>query len=191
MVEPGALVLLLSPTQRQSSEIFRKATDAYRAMGSPVETARSTILTVEFANGSRIVALPDSEATIRGYSGVKLLIVDEAARVADSLYFAIRPMLAVSRGRLVALSTAFGKRGWFYSEWSGDGQWQRFRVTADECPRISKEFLAAEKRAIGERWYRQEYCCSYEDAIDAVFSQRDIDNALMNDEQPLTLEFEE
>jgi hypothetical protein len=50
-----------------------------------------------------------------------LVIVDEAARVPDDLYRAVRPMLAVSQGRLIALSTPFGQRGWFYDELHGSG----------------------------------------------------------------------
>jgi hypothetical protein len=61
------------------------------------------------ANGSRIISLPGDEETIRGYSGVRRLIVDEASRVLDPLYFAIRPMRApmraVSQGRMICLST--------------------------------------------------------------------------------------
>ena len=63
--------------------------------------------------GSRIISLPGDEKNIRGYSGVTLLVIYEAARVSDVLYRSVRPMLAVSKGRLVCLSTPFGKRGWF------------------------------------------------------------------------------
>jgi hypothetical protein len=45
-----------------------------------------------------------------------MLVIDEASRVDDTLYLAVRPLLAVSGGRLVALSTPFGKRGWFHDE---------------------------------------------------------------------------
>jgi hypothetical protein len=116
---------------------------------------------------------------------VALLVIDEAARVADALYLAVRPMLAVSGGRLVALSTPYGKRGWFHDAWHGPDGWERVRVTADECPRIPAEFLAEERRALGERWYRQEYLCSFEDVIDAVFSSADIRAALSPDVTPL------
>src|ERR1041384_2381589 len=68
-------------------------------------------------------------------------------------------MLAVSRGRLVALSTPFGKRGWYHDEWHGEGEWQRVKITAEQCSRIAPEFLAEERRAFGERWYRQESLC--------------------------------
>src|SRR3984885_2926796 len=48
--------------------------------------AIKTALTMTLATGSRIVALPGDEETIRGYSGVKLLVLDEAARISDELY---------------------------------------------------------------------------------------------------------
>jgi hypothetical protein len=129
---------------------------------------------MELANGSRIISLPGDEATIRGYSGVTTLIVDEAARVLDSLYYAVRPMLAVSGGRMVCLSTPFGKRGWFHDTWHGEERWARVKMTAEECPRIPREFLMEEEKALGPRWYRQEYLCSFEDTVDAVFLFEDV-----------------
>jgi hypothetical protein len=118
---PAALVLLLSPSQRQSGELFRKVLDAYNTLKRPVPASYETQLKLELANGSRVVCLPGREETIRSFSGVNLLILDEAARVPDDLYRSVRPMLAVSQGRLVALSTPFGQRGWFYQEWKNAG----------------------------------------------------------------------
>jgi Terminase RNaseH-like domain len=37
-----------------------------------------------------------------------------------------------------------------------------FRGPASQIPRITPEFLAQERRALGESWFRQEYCCSFE-----------------------------
>jgi hypothetical protein len=94
---------------------------------------------------------------------VDLLIIDEAARVPDDLYRAVRPMLAVSKGRLICLSTPYGKRGFFWEAWArGGDDWRRFEAPAAQCPRIAAEFLEQEKRAMGESWFRQEYCCSFE-----------------------------
>jgi hypothetical protein len=119
------------------------------------------------------------------YSSVALLVIDEASRVDDALYGAMRPMLAVSRGRLLALSTPFGRRGWFYEAWQGGGDWERVRVTAEQCPRIAADFLAGERQALGERWFRQEYLCSFEDAGDAVFAYGDVQAALSDEVTPL------
>jgi hypothetical protein len=127
------------------------------------------------------------KGTIRGYSGVTLLVIDEAARVLDDLYRAVRPMLAVSGGRLMALSTPFGQRGWFYEEWTGPGDWQRVKVTADQCPRITPEFLGEERRSMGERWFRQEYECCFESTTDAVFAHEHIHGAVSAEVQLIIL----
>ena len=121
--------------------------------------------------------LPGTERTIRGFSGVSFLIVDEAARVEDELYYSCRPMLAVSGGTLIMLSTPYGQRGIFYEEWThGDSrEWQRFRVSADQVPRISPEFLSEERRALGSRWFEQEYMCVFGELEGAVFSREAID----------------
>jgi RNA polymerase sigma factor (sigma-70 family) len=188
-LEPPALVLLLSPTLRQSGELFRdKVVRLYGALGRPVPPVQETALTMGLANGSRIVSLPGDEKNIRGYSGVSLLIVDEAARVEDSLCYAVRPMLAVSGGSMVCLSTPYGKRGWFHEAWSGNERWDRYRITAKDCPRITSAFLDEERRALGPRWYAQEYECSFEDAVDQVFAYADIMAALSPDLEPLSLE---
>ncbi|MBI2806207.1 MAG: hypothetical protein HYX68_14595 [Planctomycetes bacterium] len=153
----GSLVLIVAPSERQSHELFRKVLDAYQALGQPVEALKSNQSELELANGSRLVALPGREETIRSFSGVDLLILDEASRVPDDLYRSVRPMLAVSRGRLVALSTPFGQRGWFYDEWVGAGPWRRIHVPWSQCPRIAPEFVAEEVRALGQGWVDQEY----------------------------------
>src|SRR5258708_11839225 len=157
LFQPGALVLLLSPSQRQSCEIFRKVLDAYRVLGRPLRASYETQLRLELVNGSRIVCLPGREETIRSFGGVQLLVLDEAARIRDDLYRSVRPMLAVSRGRLIALSTPFGQRGWFYHEWVGNGPWQRVQLTWRDCPRITAEFIEEERRALGPAWVAQEY----------------------------------
>jgi hypothetical protein len=190
-LEAPALILLLSPTLRQSGELFRdKVLRMYEAAGRPVPPARRpTQLELELANGSRVVSLPESEAGVRGFSSVRLLVIDEASRVSDDLYKAVRPMLSVSRGRLVALSSPFGKRGWYFEAWeSGGPKWKRFRITADDCPRHSPQFLREEREALGERWFRQEYYCSFEDAVDAVFLDADIRAAMREHYQPLYTE---
>jgi hypothetical protein len=182
---PGSLVLLLSPSLRQSQELFRKVADFRNRLGDAVPVKDESALRVEWQNGSRIVALPGTEETVRGFSGVRLLIVDEAARVADSLYFAIRPMLAVSGGRLICLTTPFGKRGFFHEEWAGPNAWERVRITARECPRISPAFLEEERNSLGDWWYRQEYECDFADTSDQYFRTEDILRAFSDDVQPL------
>jgi hypothetical protein len=182
--EPGP-ILLLSPSERQSKELFRKTLDVYRALGRPIPAESETKLTLELENGSRIIALPGSEATVRGFSGVRLLVVDEASRVDDALYRAVRPMLAVSGGRLCLLSTPFGKRGFFYDEWTNGQGWERVEVPAEQCPRIDPAFLAEERRVYGPSFYSQEYGCQFIDVITALFSYESVMGAVSPEIAPL------
>jgi len=186
LYRPGTLALLLSPSLRQSGELFRKVASFYRQLAEPVPAEAESALRLELANHSRIVSLPGKEETVRGYSGVDLLVVDEAARVADSLYYAVRPMLAVSGGRLVALSTPAGKRGWWFDAWaSGGDDWQRVEVTARDCPRITAAFLEEEQRSMPASWFEAEFLCSFVDPEGAVFAYDVIQAAIDPDIEPL------
>lgn len=179
LFRPPALVLVLSPSIRQSGETFRRVLALHRQLGHEVPVEAETLLRLEFRNGSRVVALPGTEMTVRGFGGVRLAVLDEAARIDDALYAAVKPMLAVSRGRLVALSTPFGKRGFFFDEWEKGEGWSRTKITAHECPRISADFLERERRW-GESYFRQEFLCEFVDTDDAFFSGETID--AMHDE---------
>jgi hypothetical protein len=185
LYHPGSLIHCLAPALRQSQELFGKIAGLYRDLSRPIPAQAERRLSLELENGSRIVTLPGTEKTIRGFSGAALLIVDEAARVDDLLYFAIRPMLAVSAGALVMLSTPYGKRGVFYEEWTSGREWERYEVPAVECPRIPRAFLEEERRALPARIYRQEYECSFEETEDQVFSYEDVSAAISSEVAPL------
>lgn len=183
---PGSLVLLVSPSLRQSSELFRKVSDHLERLDVPPRKIEDNRLSATFANGSRIVSLPSTESTIRGFSGAALIIEDEAARVPDELYIAIRPMLAVSGGRLILLSTPFGKRGHFFKEYTeGSSEWERIRIPATDCPRISEDFLREEKTSLGDWWFRQEYMCEFSETVDQVFSYAMVMDSISDEIKPL------
>jgi hypothetical protein len=90
-------------------------------------------------------------------------------------------MLSVSQGRLIALSTPFGTRGWFYEAWRGDEPWQRVEVTATRCPRISTQFLEEERRTMGDWWYQQEYMCAFMAAETQPFRREDVEQCFRED----------
>lgn len=179
--QQDALVLLVSPSLRQSQELFRKVTTHMRRMGddAPDPSAESA-LRLEFRGGSRIVSLPGSETTIRGYSAPRLVIVDEAAHCADALLGAIFPMLAtVPDARLLALTTPNGTRGWFYEAWHGaDADWEKTKITWRQCPRISREAVELYRRTAGELMYRQEFEVEFLDENTSVFPSEIIERAI-------------
>jgi hypothetical protein len=183
--EAPSLVLVLSPTQRQSGELFRSIIAYHSRLPGVPKLHAESVLRAEFANGSRILALPGTERTVRGYSACDLAILDEAARIEDDLLQAVRPMLATTDGRLIALSTPHGKRGWFYECWTGDESWHRVRVPASECPRITAEFLAEELRELGAQRFSEEYELAFLEPDSAVFPSALIDAAFSHDVRPL------
>jgi hypothetical protein len=171
-IDEGALVLIVSPSERQSAEFVLKAAQFVRELGLPVKGDGRNKISLLLPNGSRIVGLPSREMTVRGFSAVSLLILDEAARVPDMMYDAVRPMLAVSNGDLWLMSTPFGKRGFFYEEWTGsDPDWVRITATAEQCPRISRKFLEKERRKVSDAWFRQEYLCEFTLESGALFDE--------------------
>ena len=184
---PKSLVLVASPTYRQSGEFVRKAAEMVAALGLPVKGDGNNAISLVFPNGSRIVGLPGIEGTVRGFSKVSMLLIDEASRVTDAMYRALRPMLAVGNGDLWLLSTPFRKRGFFYSNWEHGGSvWHRVRVPATECSRISREFLE-EDRGQQKGDFEREYLCEFQEDGQSVFSRELVERALDSSVKPLAV----
>jgi hypothetical protein len=177
LYHPDSLILCLAPSLRQSQELFAKVLGFYRDLGRPVAAVAEQRLGLELENGSRIITLPGTEKTIRGFSGVSLLVVDEAAWVEDALYYAIRPMLAVSGGSLMMLSTPYGRRGVFFEEWTEGEGWERYEVPASQCPRITEKFLSTERRRLPEWSYAQEYNCEFRETEEQLWTFEMIEGA--------------
>ncbi len=182
----GSLTLVVSPSARQSSEFLKKAKEFVHLLGiKPVGDPGNSI-SLKFPNRSRIVGLPGKDNFIRGFSNVSLMLIDEAARVPDDLYLAVRPMLAVSSGDLWIMSTPKGKSGFFYETWiSKDPSWTRISIPATECPRISPDHLDAERKAMPEFFFRQEYMCEFHDDDAQFISSQAIQQAIVSGIEPL------
>ncbi|HKB46593.1 MAG TPA: terminase family protein, partial [Ktedonobacterales bacterium] len=197
LYEPGALVLIVAPVERQSGETFRKVVGVFHALGWPVPSTSLGTMHLQLANGSRVIALPGSGQTIRGYSGPRLLLLDEAAQIPDELLQAVFPMLSVSQGRLLALSTPFGMRGWFYDAWIGDATkpdaaaeatpWERYHVPASQCPRITPAIIAEALRTFGPDYVASEYNCEFKPASGSLFNAAEMAAAVKEYEQPWNL----
>jgi len=165
-------------------------------LGDDDRTQQDNTEAMTFKNGSRIQSLPGSSATTVGFSAVSLLIIDEAARTPDELFAFMSPTRATTEGKLVALSTPFGKRGWFFEQWrmceeaKRDGlqpEWKQIAIRADQCARISKQFLDKERRLIGNMWFEQEYELKFLSVMNSVFDYDDIQKALDPSLVPLHL----
>lgn len=179
---PERLVLVVTPSERQSGEFLRKASGFVKKLGERARGDGDNEVSLMLQNGSRIVGLPGKEATVRGFSSVSLMLIDEAARVPDELYRGCQMSCIKLCGRcwrwangdLWLMSTPYGKRGFFWEEWNQGQGWTRITVSATQCPRIPRDFLEEERRTLGERWFRQEYLCEFTDVTSSLFREEDI-----------------
>jgi hypothetical protein len=182
--KPGSVVLMVSRTLDYSGELFRRALTIYKDAGRPVPAASETALSLTLENGSRIISRPgSSDTSVRGYT-CDLLIIDEASRVPDDLYNSATPVLAKTGGKILALSTPHGKRGWWYHAWqSKDEPWQRYQVTAYDLPAdwykpSTEEHLELEKARMDRWFFRSEYMCEFGEAEGSFFREEDLRRAL-------------
>ena len=187
-VRPGCLVIVSSPSKRQSAEWMRKARGMVVRMGIQARGDGDNAVSLLLPNGSRIVGLPSMEDTVRGFSGVSLLLIDEAARVSDQMYAALRPMLATTDGDLCLLSTPRGRSGFFFDTWEyGGPDWLRVIGPATECAQISKRFLEEQRRVMGADQFRQEHMCEFVGRGAGVFDRELVEGILDGDLEPLRL----
>jgi hypothetical protein len=153
---PGSLSVVACPAQRQSAEAVRRVREAVIKAGGKLEA--DNVYGLELTNGSRVLALPGSDDSIRGLTVDGWIVADEAARLSDDLIAALRPMRARRpEARLAMLSTAWSRIDPFWMAWAGDDQsWIRLKATADTV-RYDPKFLEQERSSLGEDAFKREY----------------------------------
>jgi hypothetical protein len=97
---------------------------------------------------------------------------------------ALDPMLAVSGGRLVEMSSPAGRRGHFFENWQNGEGAERIKITARDCPRISAEFLEQQRRKLGPMLFAQEFECEFVDGASSAFASELVELALVDDFEP-------
>lgn len=165
--QPDSVTLVVAATQNQAEELVARAATYLDKVAIPYR--RDPRNGIRLANGSRILALPNREESIRGYSA-DLILIDEAAFVPDETFEAL-PILASSRQpSLWLLSTPRGKAGFFYEIWiSSDPTWARIRASAGDATHLDPFILEA-SRARGAAHYAREYLCEFSAGSESLFN---------------------
>ncbi len=173
LTAPGAKVVCVSPSQRQS-DLWMEKLRAY-ALSRPALRDAVTDLSqteIAFSNGSRVYSLPSGVGggiTIRGFSKVSLLVFNEAAWVAEEVYQAAGPFLAASEGgKVVLISTPFGQSGYLWRAWNSP-LFAKLGVPSSASPLISAAFLAKERQAMDPLSYASEYEARFLSSQNAYF----------------------
>ena len=158
LLTPGSLSVIACPAQRQSAEAVRRVREAIIKAGAELES--DNVYGLELDNGSRVMALPGTDDSIRGLTVDGWIVADEAARLPTDLIAALRPMRARRpQARFAMLSTAWSRTDPFWTAWASDDQtWIRLKATADtDATLFLPEFLEQERRALGEHDFNREF----------------------------------
>jgi hypothetical protein len=155
---PGSLSVIACPAQRQSGEAVRRVREILLKIGAQFKIENT--YTLELQNGSRVLALPGDEETIRGLTVDGWIVADEAARLDADLITALHPMRArCPQARFAMLSTAWKRTDPFWTPWKSDNpNWLRLKATAD-MPGMpfTQQFLDEQRQHLGEADFNQEY----------------------------------
>jgi hypothetical protein len=158
----NSLILLASASGRQSGQILAKTRAILRELGEELLPPPPQSTGFTLSNGTSVLAVPDSPETIRGYSAPRLIIVDEAAFATKELFTALDPMMTVSGGTIMLLSTPNGQTGYFYDQWHDkQGPWRRIQTTLEQCPRINKEAIEQIKKTMSKEEFQAEFECRF------------------------------
>jgi len=166
------VILVIASVERQARLLFDKILNyIYENYKKHIKRGkdRPTKHKIMLTNGSVIHCLPTGldGYGIRGYT-VNLLIADEAAFIPEEVWTAVTPMLAVTRGNIILLSTPCGKAGYFYRAFEDD-TFTTFHVSAEDCPRRNEAFLAQERKRMTKLQYAQEYLGEFIDELRQFF----------------------
>lgn len=173
---PNKSIMIIAAVERQAYLLFEKVMswmeEHHKSMIVTKGKSKPTRTRLKLRNGSIIRCLPagNTGQGIRGFT-IDLLIADEAAFIPDLVFSAITPALATKYkqgARIILLSTPFGRDNYFARAFN-DPTFKTFHVSAEDCPRHTKEFLEQEKGRMTELEYRQEYLGEFVDELMQFF----------------------
>lgn len=185
--DPGDIVILAGEKEAQAMEVWEKAYKAHAILSAlgelPAIERSNNVLKVD--NGSRVLALPSTVDSIRGYSA-KLVLIDEAAFTDDKTLGKVLPMLSATGGRLLCPSTPNGDRGWWRDAWkSDDPAWTRLTVSIDQLPRLSPGEIERQRSTLTPNQFRQEFLLEFLDTDSQFYDTETIQAALCDEIVPL------
>jgi hypothetical protein len=175
VVTPSAIVVCVSPSQRQS-DLWMDKLKAF-SMSRRELRERVTDLSqseIAFSNGSRVYSLPSGSqgsATIRGFSRVSVVVANEAAWISDETFQAVSPFLAVTgkAAKLILASTPFGQRGFLWRSFNSD-VFARHHVTEILNPLIEPSVVEKDRQSMDSMSFSAEWNAVFISGQSSYFS---------------------
>lgn len=175
--KPQSINWYVAPTYRQAKQIAWKN---LKQMMPPSQIAATneTDLSVELNNGT-VAALrgADNYDALRGV-GLDFVVMDEFADMhADAWFEVLRPMLADKQGRALWIGTPKGYNHFhdLYRYAQDTDEWGAWQFTTADGTRVAEDEIAAARRDMGEREFRQEFMATFEALAGRVYSNFDRD----------------
>lgn len=173
----GIKILITASSERQAMFLYEKIQiELNFATSMNIYSENPTMRKTRLKNGSEIYCLPVGQNAdlIRGLT-IDVWIPDEAAFINRQVYMTITPMLWISKkergmGWIWALSTPFGKEGFFY-ELFQDKEFKTWHVSSLDCDRIPKETLEKWKNTFSPVEYAQEVLGEFIDEVSRLFPE--------------------
>lgn len=171
--------LIIASVDRQSIELLEKVKSQIIGLAKNQIKGRPTFHKIELKNGSVIRAEPAGQTGygLRGFT-VDKLVADEAHYIPEAVFVAVQPMLATTGGTIDLLSTPRGNVGFFYDCCKDKENYYEIHIISADCPRISKEFLDQQRKALTKLQYAQEYEAIFLDALQQFFTKDLIDSCI-------------
>ena len=153
VLNAGSTIAVISPSQRQSSLVFRYIRDVFQShdlLRPEVENreSRYSQTVISLPNGSTIYSLPcgNDGRTIRGISipTGSIMIVDEAAFIPEKVWEAIDYFTALG-GQEIMSSTPLSTSGRFYDS-SKDISYTHLHIPTWKNPLISKQWIKEKEK---------------------------------------------
>lgn len=174
---PNLSICVISRTKEQAGLLIEKVHDAAIDLGCPVRRVLGQRHSFQFPNGSRIVAIPHNADTSAGRTA-DILVIDEAARVSDKVFFSVSRFIARTGGAIWLLSTPHRQVGFFYNHWHDhDPRWTRIFSNVHDCPDIDPDYLALQ-RTIDPHGYRTDFECQFVQPPEYLVSREMIDRLI-------------
>lgn len=172
----GETTVIVSASQRQASELLRKAAHLLPLVTVAAEGAvivhKQSAEAIELSTGGRVISLPAAAATVQGFTGH--VVIDEAAWIPDidAVWMGIVPTISTNdRFRLSVVSTPGPRAGMFHKLWNnGDPAWSRHRTNIYEaCAGGAPHDVDALRAAVAdEATWRAAFECQFVDEAHAL-----------------------
>jgi phage FluMu gp28-like protein len=167
-------IMLCSASERQSRHVLEYGYKFLNLLRDDfdIKPIEETKMMIRFKYGGRMISVPNSPSTSRGYR-VDRVFMDEIAHFLNGtdkeMYEAMLP--SIIRGKQVILSsTPFGELGLFYDFWINAEKRGFQKMPHTRCPDFTPERIDIIKQSMDDLSFEQEMNCQFIGELTSYFT---------------------